>query len=126
MKDVEEMAIKFAEMAQEYGMYFFHGIKFAGTQAPYAIQGDQYESDAIDEFGNHYTIFWDTTEMYRKSEEANDYVRRIEEEQEKREYDYLNPEEDNPYDLASYCEDEANACDWDDPVEVLDDEGNSI
>lgn len=69
----------------------FEGKTYTLTQEAYVgTYATKYHAAAVDDEGNKYTITWETTEEW-------DNARKID---------------------LSYCEDESDACDWDNPVNV--------
>jgi hypothetical protein len=88
----------------DYGTVNFNGKTLTLTQGAYCdnygTQGNvRYYASAVDADGNKYIVAWDTTEQWQQWQK-----------------EYAN--HDNDYDYIAGLEDESNACDWDNPIEV--------
>lgn len=86
---------EYTTAAKEYGAVSYEGKTLALTQQAYASNygtfgGVVYKAHAIDEEGNVYTVTWQTTE----------------------EWDNAEPD-------SAIFNDESNACDWDNPYDVI-------
>ena len=85
----------------------------------YGTDGEvRYYAHAVDDQGNEYRVAWEVTdewadgqELYDRAMSLTDQHRDLTEEEEA---------EIEAYDLVSaIVEDESNACDWDNPVEII-------
>lgn len=89
---------------EDFGTVTFEGNAYTLTQAAqsenYGTEGDvRYYAHAIDSGSNGYVVTWGTTTEYNLMCEA-----------------YKVDPDDNR--IASYVEDEGNACDWDNPISI--------
>jgi len=103
-----------------FDTYTFEGKKYIALQDPYidnyGTDGDVvYKAPVIDEDGYEYIMMWDTLEEFDESGElaALESYSDLSEEQKERMQEL---EEKGVY--SGLCEDESNACDWDNPVSV--------
>ena len=120
--DVEQNGTELKISSNQFGTVTFNGKEFNLTQDAYVVnygtEGEvRYEASAVDTDGNNYLVIWETTEEYNKSQRLHNLEDAFEagklDEEEIEEIEELQEEYD-----SGYCEDESNACDWENPIEV--------
>ena len=89
-------------MAKNYGTVEFKGTIYALTQDAYCDNygtdgAVRYYASAVDASGNKYLVAWETTQAWNEAQEL---------------YKQTN-------EVSGFIEDESNACDWDNPIEVV-------
>ena len=116
------------ELAKKHGTVTFKGTKYWLTKDAYVdnygTDGEvRYYSKAIDRKGNEYRVSWDTTAEFDAWNRQAQLVMLI---NSKKQYndDYTEFQTELDASIAKYgdgsdaCEDESNACDWDNPENV--------
>lgn len=107
-------------MKEEYGAVKKKGVEYILTQQAYA---DNYGADgeviykamAEDEEGNEYRVIWETTTEFDEAQELHS----LENDEDLTDEEIERKEELIENGVKScYCEDESNACDWDNPVSI--------
>lgn len=103
-----------------YGSVEFQGKTLVLTQEAYAANygtdGEvRYYAVATDDKGNEYEIVWENTELWNLATELATLESRQELMDSK---DAQRLAELSKQVNSSYCEDEANACDWESPIEA--------
>ncbi len=79
----------------DHGAVTFNGIEIDLTQEAYCNNAGQYLAAGKDDAGNTYLVEWETTKAWDDAQEAA-----------------------RNGDCSAWAEDESNACDWDDPIDV--------
>ena len=91
-----------AEFEEKYGIVYFEGKKYTLTQEAYIDDlnlGVAYFASAVNEESEEVTVVWDTTEEWDERERMY------------KESGYTN--------MLYVNDDEADACNWDKPVKVI-------
>lgn len=101
---------------KENGEVVFKGKKYALIQSAYVDNygmdgGVRYYAHAIDKIGKKYKVAWDTTAEWNKHQGGH-------EEQDASGYKVIGPVAHPDKMTCGFCEDESNACDWDNPISV--------
>ena len=79
----------------DHGSVAWNGIKIELTQEAYCNNAGQYLASGVDDKGNKYLVEWATTAAWDQAQE-----------------------DAKGGEITSFAEDESNACDWLDPVNV--------
>lgn len=116
-------------MENKFGTVNFEGKELKLTQDAYVdnygTDGEvRYYANAVDTEGNEYQVIWETTKEFDQSEELFNLIEELEVLKSHKSFDdgeIMRMEElekeiekmENEGIGSSYCEDESNACDWD-------------
>jgi hypothetical protein len=106
----------------KYGTVAFKGTEYTLTQQAYitndGTDGDVcYKATAVDIKGVEYMVTWETTSEFDESQELYNLEQHNEDELSEEDKERMQELIDNEVNSA-LCEDEAEACDWDNPVAV--------